>query len=110
MIKGEKIILIDRIEKGRDSFNAPIYEEKEIEVEDVLIGNPSAEDIVNDVSLYGKHISLVLGIPKGDKNNWKDKEVIIRGERYRTYAKPLTQTEANVPTKWNTQVKVEKYG
>ncbi len=110
MIKGETVKLIDLIEKGRDSFNAPIYEEKEIEVNDVLVGNPSTEDIVNNFILSGKRISFVLVLQNDDTHDWEDKEVIIRGERYRTFAEPLTQTAENVPLKWNTQVKVEKYG
>lgn len=108
-MKGEDVILLDRVKVGQDPFGADIYDEVEICVPDVIVGTPSTEAITTEINLYGKSIMFVLGIPKGDKNDWKDKVVLIRGERYRTYGFPLTQTEANVPGRWNTQVKVERY-
>lgn len=109
MIRGETVILIEKSVVGKDPFGAVIHEETEVEVSDVLIGNPTTDSIANDLNLTGKTIAFVLGIPKGDDHNWKDTEVIIRGRRYRTYGYPLTQTEANVPGRWNTQVMVEAY-
>lgn len=110
MIKGETVILIERNQSGADAFGAPIFSETEIKVEDVLIGNPSEDAVVNDLQMYGKKLLFVLGIPKGDAHNWQDTIVVIRGTRFKTYGFPLTQTDANVPGKWNTQVKVELYG
>lgn len=109
MIKGETVKLLDKVETGVDPFGSPIYRDEEIEVKNVVIGNPSTTDQAAELNLTGKQIAFVLGIPKGDKNNWKDRIVLIRGERFKTYGFPLTQTEANVPGRWNTQVKVERY-
>lgn len=109
MIKGETVILIETTQTGSDPFGAPISEETETAVKNVLIGSPSTEDMVNDLNVYGKQLLFTLGIPKGDTHDWKDKIVIIRGERFRTYGFPLVQTAENVPGKWNTQVKVERY-
>ena len=109
MIKGETVILIETNKIGVDDFGADVFEEQETEVQDVVIGNPSTDDAITDLNLYGKHIVFVLGIPKGDTHDWKDKTVIIRGDKFKTYGFPLTQTDANVPGKWNTQVKVERY-
>lgn len=109
MIKGEKVILLSKNQIGTDPFGAAIYEEAEIEVENVIIGSPSTDDAISDLNIYGKRLLFVLGIPKGDTNDWKDKTVVIRGQKFRTYGFPLTQTEANVPGRWNTQVKVEAY-
>lgn len=109
MIKGEKVTLLATTQTGTDPFGAPIYTENEIVVSDVIIGTPSTEDVTTDLNLMGKRLAFVLGIPKGDSNDWKDKDIIIRGERFRSYGFPLTQTDANVPGKWNTQVKVERY-
>lgn len=110
MIKGETIILIDKVKDGVDPFGTATYTESEISVDNVIIGSPHFDSVVSDLQLYGKKLTYILGIPKGDTHDWTDKEVIIRGERFRTYGFPLTQTPANVPGKWNTQVKVEKYG
>lgn len=109
MIKGETVILIDNIQIETDPFGEPVYEENQIEVQNVLIGNPSTEAAVNEFNLTGKKLLFVLGIPKNDIHDWKDKTVIIRGQKFRTYGFPLTQTAENVPGRWNTQVKVEAY-
>lgn len=110
MIKGETVILIEQEQKGFDAFNAPIYEETQIPVSNVIVGQPNTDEVINDMSLYGKRLLFTLGIPKGDSHDWTNKPVIIRGQRFLTYGFPLTQTEANVPTIWNTQVKVAMYG
>jgi len=109
MIHGETIILLEDGNPIEDAFGRITYEPIETLVEDVVIGSPSFEASVNELNLTGKRLAFILGIPKGDAHDWKDKEVIIRGEKYRTYGFPLTQTEENVPGRWNTQVKVERY-
>ena len=109
MIKGETVILIEKTVTGENPIGEPIATSQEIEVENVLIGTPSTDAAVQDLNLYGKRLAFVLGIPKGDNHNWKDTDVLIRGQKFRTYGFPLTQTEANVPGPWNTQVKVEAY-
>lgn len=109
MIKGETVYLIETNQTDVDPFGCPVVSESEVQVDDVLIGNPSTEAVINELNLSGKHMVFVLGIPKGDTHNWKDKKVKIRGEIYKSFSFPLTQTAENVPGKWNTQVKVEKY-
>lgn len=109
MIKGEKVFLIEKVLIGVDAFGVPVYDETRVGVENVLIGQPSTDDVANDLNLYGKQLLFVLGIPKGDQHNWQDTAVIIRGSRFKTYGFPLVQTEANVPGPWNTQVKVARY-
>lgn len=109
MIRGENVVLVNTTQIGTDPFGAPIYDEQEELVSNVVVGNPSTDDVVSDLGMYGKSLLFVLGIPKGDTHDWKDKVVKIRGVRFKTYGNPLIQTEANVPGAWNTQVKVERY-
>lgn len=109
MIKGETIILFEKTEKGTDPFGKPIYEEVETPIDNVIIGQPNYDEQVAELNLTGKRIAFTLGIPKSDTHNWKDVTVKIRGQKFRSYGFPLTQTPENVPTKWNTQVKVEAY-
>lgn len=110
MIKGTKVILIQKEETGTDDFGAPIYEEKQIEVNDVLVGEPSSDDISNEMSLYGKKIAYTLAIPKGDTHNWVDTDVIIFGQKHKTYGYPIEGIEENIPLRWHKKVKVERYG
>lgn len=109
MIKGETVILIKRTQTGTDDFGAPEYAETQESVYNVLIGTPSFEAAIQELNLTGRRLAFILGIPKGDSNEWTNRDVLIRGERFRTYGPPMTQTSANVPGPWNTQVKVERY-
>ncbi len=110
-IKGETIILVEKKIIGEDPFGEPIVEEELIPVDNVLLGAPSTDQIVEDKDLNGRRLAFILGIPKGDEHEWTDTDVFIRGNRFRTYGVPLLQTEANVPARlpWNLQVKVERY-
>ena len=110
MIKGTTIQLIVETQTGTDPFGAPIYEEEAVDVEDVLVGQPSTDDVTNSIQMYGKKIEYVLGIPKGDTHNWTDAVVVIFGEKFRTVGYPQTGILENVPLRWGQNVKVERYG
>ena len=74
-IKGITVTLTGKTKTGRDDFGHPIYENTEIQVENVLVVPSSTEDITNQLNLTGKKAAYTLGIPKGDQNEWKDREV-----------------------------------
>lgn len=109
-LKGITIILVDKIEDGKDPFDNPIYKDKDIEVENVLIQPTSSDDIVNQLSLTGKKAVYTLAIPKGDTHDWEDKEVKFFGKRWRTFGIPLEGIEELIPLDWNKKVMVERYG
>lgn len=111
MIRGETVILMDKVQTGVDPMGSPIYEEQEIPVDNVLVGNPAADPVIENDDMNGRRCAYVLGIPKKDAHDWRDKVVYIHGQRFRTYGPPLIQTEANLPKRlpWNAQIKVERY-
>ena len=109
-MKGTTIQLVVKTLTSYDDFGAPIYTEELVDVPDVLVGSPSTNDVDTTLSLYGKHIAFVLGIPKGDDHDWVDVEVIIWGQRYRTIGYPETGEQANIPLRWGQNVRVERYG
>lgn len=109
-MKGITITLYDKAKVGEDDFHAPIYEETAIPVENVLIGEPSTDQITEDMNLYGKRLAYTLAIPKGDAHDWKDKKVEFFGEVFRTYGEPTQGIEHLIPLSWNKKVKVERYG
>jgi hypothetical protein len=109
-MKGMTVQLAVKTVTGYDPFGAPIETEELIDVEDVLVGQPTTDDVINTIQLYGKKIEYVLGIPKGDTHNWTDAEVIIWGQRFRTIGYPQTGIQENIPLRWGQNVRVERYG
>lgn len=109
MIKGITVTLINKKEVGRDPFDAPIYEDVEIDVDDVLVSPTSTDDIVNNLELTGKKAVYTLAIPKGDDNNWEDAEVFFFGERWHSFGFVTQGIEHLIPLDWNKKVMVERY-
>lgn len=113
LIKGISITLIEKVQTETDPYKQPIFEESETTIEDVLVDEPSTDDIQNALTMYGKRISYVLAIPKGDTHSWEDTEVILPepfAGRYRTIGVPIARIEANIPDviRWNKRVKIER--
>lgn len=108
-IQGVTIQLYEKTESGKDAFNRPIYTETITDVDNVLIGEPSTEDIVDTFNLTGKRLAYTLAIPKGDTHTWTDRKVGFFGEVFRTIGEPTQGIEANIPLSWNKKVKVERY-
>lgn len=108
-IKGITVTLINKKEVGRDPFDSPIYEDVEIPVENVLVSPTSTDDIVNTMNLTGRKAVYTLAIPKGDTNDWENKEVRFFGERWRVIGMPLQGIDELIPLDWNKKVMVERY-
>lgn len=106
---GISIILYEKTEAGTDPFGKPIYTEAPLVVENVLIGEPSSEDIVDALNLYGKRVAYTLGIPKGDMHTWEDSTVEFFGQRFRTIGFPTQGIEELIPLAWGKNVQVERY-
>lgn len=109
-MKGITIQLVGLTKTGTDPFGNPIYEETDIGVENVLVSPTSTDDIVNQLTLTGKKAVYTLAIPKGDTNDWEDKEVKFFGKRWRTFGFPIEGIEDLIPLDWNKKVMVERYG
>lgn len=108
---GIDITLISKTQTGVSGFNNPVYEETEVTVHDVLVGQPSTEDIQSNLTAYGKKTLYTLGIPKGDTNNWENGEVVLPepfGGRYMVIGKPTAGIEENIPLRWNKKVNLEE--
>lgn len=108
-MKGIDVVLVDKIEMGKDPFGHPIYEDVQKNVKNVLVSPTSSDDVVNQLSVTGRKAVYTLGIPKFDKNNWENKEVIFFGERWRTFGIALEGIDELIPLDWNKKVMVERY-
>lgn len=110
MIKGIPVTLHVKTQTGTDGFGRPIYTDTLVSVENVLVGEPSTEDIVSEIELNGKRLAYTLGIPKGDEHDWSDTVVEFFGGQFKTYGDVTQGIEAMLPLAWNKKVKVERYG
>lgn len=95
---------------GTDDFNRPIYSETLVGVDNVLVGEPTSQEIVNTLDLTGKKLAYTLAIPKGDTHDWTDTKVSFWGMTFRTIGEPTQGIEDMIPLVWNRKVKVERYG
>lgn len=113
-MRGVTVTLYEKVATSPDPFNAATYRETPVTVENVLVGEPSTDDITNATEMYGKKLSCMLGIPKGDTHDWVDKRVEWTDaygitHRLKTFGFPITGIEANVPTRWHMKVRCEEY-
>lgn len=111
-MKGITVTLTTRTQTGTDPFGQPIYTDTTKDVSDVLVGEPSTDDVTNAITMYGKKIAYTLAIPKGDENAWEDTFVTLPtpfGGTYRTIGSPTAGIEENIPLRWNKKVHLERY-
>lgn len=105
---GVTVTLYEKTLTGVDSLKNPVYSTTATEVANVLVGQPETDDVTSSISLYGKRIAYWLGLPKGDTHTWTDSDVLIFGEKFRTFGDIVQGIEANVPTPWHKKVRVER--
>lgn len=103
---GTTVVLHEKTKTGVDGMNNPVYSVTTVSVPNVLVGQPETEEITSSISLYGKKLQYVLGLPKGDTHNWIDTNVEIFGELFHTFGDVIQGIEANVPTPWHKKVMV----
>lgn len=108
-IKGVPVTLFAEEKTGTDEDGNDVYTEVPVVVEDVLIGEPTTDDITDSTNLYGKRVVYVLGIPKTDTNDWTNKKIEIFGELYRSFGFPMRGIDSNIPGHRSTKVRVERY-
>lgn len=109
MIKGITVTLYERTQTGVDALNAPVYTETPVNVANVLVTPSSAEDVVDDMQLYGRRSEYELSIPKGDTHEWTGNRVEFFGQAFRVFTPAREWIEENVPLAWNKKYKVERY-
>ncbi len=109
-MRGASVVLFVKTLSGHDALNNPVYTTTQETVENVLIGQPTTDDITASNDLYGKKIEYMLGLPKGDAHDWTDARVDFFGQSFRTFGDVIQGIEENVPTPWHKKVRVERYG
>lgn len=110
-MKGITVTLTVKSTTGNDAFGRPVYTESTTDVKDVLVGEPTTDDITNALTMYGKKIAYTLAIPKGDTSVWEDTDVTLPDPfagKYHTIGFPTAGIEENIPLRWNKKVHLEK--
>ena len=92
-----------------DAFNDAIVTYTAATVDNVLVGQPTTDEITSGIDLYGKKAEYMLGIPKGDTHTWEDAEVEFFGRRWKAFGMVIQGIEDNVPTPWHKKVRVARY-
>ena len=110
-MKGITVVLTVREQTGTDGFGQPVFKETPKEVEGVLVGEPSTEDIENNMTMYGKRTAYTLAIPKGNTDSWEDTKVTLPAPfagTYNTIGSATAGIEDNIPLRWNKKVHLER--
>ena len=106
MLKGIDIILYEKTKTGEDGFHDLIYAENPVTVHNVLVGQPTAEEITTELQLTGRRLAYTLAIPKGDAHDWNDVQVEFFGQHFRTCGGVVQGIERMIPLCWNKKVQV----
>ena len=109
MIHGITVTLYERAQNGTDSLGNPTYTETPVQVENVLVGQPSAQEVQETTNLTGRLAVYTLGIPKGDTHTWEDCRVDFWGKSFRVFGPVLYGIPDMIPGPWNGKATVERY-
>lgn len=109
MLRGIQITLIEKVESGRDDFNAPIYAEIQSTINDVIVAPANTSDVNDTTDLTTITEAYNLYIPKGDAHEWRGAWVEFGGKRFRVVGTAKEYIETMLPLRWNKQVQVARY-
>lgn len=109
MLKGITIQLYEKTQTGVDDFGAPIYSETAKAVDNVLVGEPTSDEVVQALNLYGKRTAYTLALPKGDANEWDNVTVEFFGAKFKTFGDVTQGIDDLIPLGWNKKIKVARY-
>ena len=113
-LHGITVTLYNQTAVSTDPFGAPVYAETAVDVQNVLVGQPTTDDITDATQIYGKVIRYMLGIPKGDTHDWVNKKVSWTDtygiqHTVKTFGFPITGIENLIPGDWHMKVRCEEY-
>ena len=109
MIHGMTVTLWNKTQTGSNAFGEPVYTWSSKQVENVLVSTPSAQEVTDTLNLTGRKIEYILGIPKGNTDEWENQIVEFFGHKFLSFGIPEQGIEANIPLAWHKKVRVERY-
>lgn len=109
LLHGIPVSLTIKTVAGKNNYGETTYTETTEIVNNVIVGEPSTQEITDTMNLYGKMLAYTLAIPKGDTHDWTDTTVEFFGEKFKTIGAPTQGIEDMIPLSWNKKVKVVRY-
>ena len=106
-IHGITVTLVSEVQTGYNALHEPVYEPSREDVENVIVGQATEQDVADTLNLYGRRAVYTLCIPKGDAHDWENQTVEFFGKAWRTIGHPIEYIEDMVPLAWNKKVRVE---
>ena len=108
-MRGITVTLYERTVTGTDSLGNQVWTETAVNVANVLVGQPTTDEITTTTEIYGKRLEYWIGIPKGDTHAWENAAVEFGGQRFETFGHLEKGIDALVPTAWNARIRCARY-
>lgn len=86
----------------------PAGSSQAITISNVLVGEPSTEDLTDRASFFDIRTLYTLAIPKGDANDWVNGTVVFYGKTWHVVGEPTEGLDHLIPLQWNRKVRVER--
>ena len=109
-LHGIQVILVNEVISSYDALGNPVYTETEIVVDNVLVAPTGTQEVIDNLSLYGKKSVYQIAVPKGDDHTWTDQKVRFFGKTWRVFGDAIEGIDGMIPLSWNAKYNVERYG
>lgn len=106
---GIPVELLVKTQTGEGDYGEPIYDTAWVTVDNVLVGQPEPDEVLNEYNLTGRRIRYTLGIPKGDTHEWENTSVRFFGKTFMTTGAAVEGIEKLIPTAWHKKIGVIRY-
>lgn len=110
-MRGETVVVKVKTEIGRDRYNSPEYEDRDIEVPNVLVAPGDVDKASQPLNRpEGVDVQYTLYFPKTyDGPMLERQKICVRDKWLSVIGYPDRFDEVNCPTEWNMTVKVSDY-
>lgn len=106
MIHGETVKVLRPSIADVDAYNVQIRKWSEEQVDNVLVGSPTPDNVATSADPQGLLVSMSLYFPRTYQGTLRDCKVIVRGTEYRVIGDPIALDGGLTPTSWNMQVNI----
>lgn len=111
LLSGITVTLYEKTDAGADAFGRTVYEETPVEVPNVLVQplERTTDVPTESTDISGEKTSYILGIPKGDAHEWKNRRVAFFGQSFKTESGAWQGIETLIPGDWNRKILCRRY-